>query len=154
MPERPPTRPGQTQWDPARPRRPQQTRSHADVHSLDAAARGLDSIRGVGGQFEVGSQPPIFTFSELFAGLGGFRVALEALGGQCVFACENDRWAADTYAANHRGQGPDAGDICTVDPTSVRRHATQEGWARGLRSCCPHLPTTAAVQMPHTCMHY
>jgi hypothetical protein len=35
-------------------------------------------------------QPPLFTYSELFAGIGGFRCALDALGGSCVFASEID----------------------------------------------------------------
>ena len=43
---------------------------------------------------------PRFTFVELFAGIGGFRVGLEAIGGQCVFASEIDPWARQTYARN------------------------------------------------------
>ena len=41
-----------------------------------------------------------FTFIELFAGIGGFRVGLEALGGRCVFASEMDREAQHLYKVN------------------------------------------------------
>ncbi len=38
-----------------------------------------------------------FTFAEFFAGIGGFRIGLEALGGTCVYANERDEKAAKTY---------------------------------------------------------
>lgn len=41
-----------------------------------------------------------FTFAELFAGIGGFRLGLESLGGKCVFASEIDSGARDTYILN------------------------------------------------------
>ena len=37
-----------------------------------------------------------FDFLELFAGIGGFRFALEALGGRCVFASEVDQECQET----------------------------------------------------------
>ncbi len=40
-----------------------------------------------------------FTFIDLFAGIGGFRGALEKLGGQCRFSCEWDKYSQKTYAA-------------------------------------------------------
>ncbi|GMH77505.1 hypothetical protein TrST_g11119 [Triparma strigata] len=39
-----------------------------------------------------------FTFTELFAGIGGFRLGLEELGGRCVVANEIDPYAAATYS--------------------------------------------------------
>ena len=42
-----------------------------------------------------------FTFVDLFAGIGGFRIALEQLGGRCVYASEFDSSAQKTYGMNH-----------------------------------------------------
>lgn len=41
-----------------------------------------------------------FTFIDLFAGIGGFRIALQNLGGKCVFTSEWDKNAQETYATN------------------------------------------------------
>lgn len=42
-----------------------------------------------------------FTFIDLFAGIGGFHFALKSLGGECVFSSEWDKYAQETYFANH-----------------------------------------------------
>lgn len=52
---------------------------------------------------------PDFTFIDLFAGIGGFRIALQELNGKCVFSSEWDKFAQKTYAANF-GEVP-FGDI-------------------------------------------
>lgn len=52
---------------------------------------------------------PEFTFIDLFAGIGGFRLAMQSLGGQCVFSSEWDEAAKDTYFRNY-GEVP-FGDI-------------------------------------------
>lgn len=41
-----------------------------------------------------------FTFIDLFAGIGGFRLALNSLGGSCVYTSEWDKHAQITYATN------------------------------------------------------
>ncbi|HFC8536939.1 TPA: DNA cytosine methyltransferase [Neisseria bacilliformis] len=50
-----------------------------------------------------------FTFIDLFAGIGGFRIAMQNLGGKCVFSSEWDEKARQTYEANF-GEVP-FGDI-------------------------------------------
>ena len=52
---------------------------------------------------------PSFTFIDLFAGIGGFRMALQNLGGKCVFSSEWDEQAKKTYLLNY-GEVP-FGDI-------------------------------------------
>ena len=58
-----------------------------------------------------------FTFIDLFAGIGGFRLAMQNLGGKCVFSSEWDEQAQKTYAANF-GDIP-YGDI-TLEETKAR----------------------------------
>lgn len=43
---------------------------------------------------------PKFTFIDLFAGIGGFRIALQSLDGKCVFSSEWDANAQKTYFYN------------------------------------------------------
>ncbi|MBP9507640.1 MAG: DNA cytosine methyltransferase [Bacteroides sp.] len=52
---------------------------------------------------------PSFTFIDLFAGIGGFRMAMQNLGGTCVFSSEWDTQAQKTYLLNY-GEVP-FGDI-------------------------------------------
>jgi DNA (cytosine-5)-methyltransferase 1 len=55
------------------------------------------------------TEKPKFTFIDLFAGIGGFRLALQSLGGKCVFSSEWDAYAKQTYW-NNFGEVP-FGDI-------------------------------------------
>jgi DNA (cytosine-5)-methyltransferase 1 len=57
------------------------------------------------------TEKPKFTFIDLFAGIGGFRLALQGLGGKCVFSSEWEPHAKETYAKNF-GEIP-FGDIKT-----------------------------------------
>ena len=41
-----------------------------------------------------------FTFVDLFAGIGGFRIGMESLGGKCIGSCEIDAYAKETYRNN------------------------------------------------------
>ncbi len=52
---------------------------------------------------------PKFKFIDLFAGIGGFRMAMQRLGGKCIFTSEWDDQAKKTYRANF-GEVP-FGDI-------------------------------------------
>lgn len=66
-----------------------------------------------------------FRFIDLFAGIGGFRFALEGLGGKCVLTVERDRFARETYAKWH-GEDLDSpnfvGDIDSLDVADVPAH--------------------------------
>jgi DNA (cytosine-5)-methyltransferase 1 len=61
-----------------------------------------------------------FSFIDLFAGIGGFRLALEGLGGECVFSSEIDSECAKTYEANF-GEYPN-GDITKIEPKNIPNH--------------------------------
>jgi len=62
-----------------------------------------------------------FTFIDLFAGIGGFRLAFQRTGGRCVFSSEWDRPAQQTYFANF-GEIP-FGDITKI--ANEKRAATE-----------------------------
>lgn len=61
-----------------------------------------------------------FTFIDLFAGLGGFRIALESLGAECVYSSEWDEPVREVYS-NNFGDVPD-GDITQVDEKVIPEH--------------------------------
>lgn len=58
-----------------------------------------------------------YTFIDLFAGIGGFRKAFDAVGCQCVFSSELDKFARETYVANY-GEMPH-GDITQIDNAGI-----------------------------------
>ena len=60
------------------------------------------------------------TFIDLFAGLGGFRLALESLGARCVYSNEWDKPVQKVYADNF-GDIPE-GDITLVDEKKIPNH--------------------------------
>lgn len=61
-----------------------------------------------------------FTFIDLFAGLGGFRIALESLGAKCIYSSEWDKHVSQVYTENF-GDVPD-GDITKVDENNIPEH--------------------------------
>jgi DNA (cytosine-5)-methyltransferase 1 len=47
-----------------------------------------------------------FKYIDLFAGIGGFHIAMDAIGGECVFASEIDPFARKTYEHNFKTSNP------------------------------------------------
>ncbi|MBQ7677081.1 MAG: DNA (cytosine-5-)-methyltransferase, partial [Lachnospiraceae bacterium] len=61
-----------------------------------------------------------FRFIDLFAGIGGMRIAYEKAGGHCVYSNEWNKYSQQTYFANF-GEQPD-GDITKVDENTIPDH--------------------------------
>lgn len=85
--------------------------SELDTNSLNRAVKLLFDVEDVPFPKPANSA---FTFIDLFAGIGGFRIAMQRNGGKCVFSSEYDKKAQETYHANF-GEIP-FGDI-TLDET-------------------------------------
>ncbi|NLZ92398.1 MAG: DNA cytosine methyltransferase [Firmicutes bacterium] len=66
------------------------------------------------------TKKPMFTFIDLFAGIGGMRIAFQNLGGKCVFSSEWDRHAQITYESNF-GEIP-FGDITKINEKDIPEH--------------------------------
>jgi DNA (cytosine-5)-methyltransferase 1 len=64
--------------------------------------------------------PPTFDIMDLFAGIGGTRLAFERAGGRCVFSSEWNRFACQTYEANF-GEVPH-GDITQIPSGEIPAH--------------------------------
>jgi DNA (cytosine-5)-methyltransferase 1 len=63
---------------------------------------------------------PKFEFIDLFAGIGGIRLAYQNLGGKCVFTSEWNKFAKKTYEANF-GEVP-FGDITKISEKNIPDH--------------------------------
>ena len=61
-----------------------------------------------------------FRFIDLFAGIGGLRIAFESAGGKCVFSSEWNKFSQQTYSDNF-GDVPD-GDITKIDEKEIPDH--------------------------------
>ena len=63
-----------------------------------------------------------FTFIDLFAGIGGIRIAFDKIGGHCVFTSEINEWSKKTYLANF-GEGEKfIGDIVPFPSDDIPDH--------------------------------
>ena len=61
-----------------------------------------------------------YRFIDLFAGIGGFRIALESFGANCVFSSEWDKYAQKVYESNF-GELPE-GDITQISENDIPNH--------------------------------
>ena len=76
---------------------------------------------------------PKFKFIDLFAGIGGFRLACQNIGGECVFSSEWDSNAQKTYAYNF-------GEIPYGD---ITEEATKDAIPQGFDLLCAGFPCQA-----------
>ena len=90
-----------------------------EISSIQAL-KGLSLV--VSGQPKQKNSSKNYKFIDLFAGIGGFHIALHSLGSECVFASEINPYARKTYTHNHSKISPKlfknnnfAGDIKLVD---------------------------------------
>ena len=63
----------------------------------------------------------MFTFIDLFAGIGGMRKAFENASGECVFTSEIDKFAQETYNANYPGHDIHS-DIREIESEDIPSH--------------------------------
>lgn len=61
-----------------------------------------------------------YSFIDLFAGIGGFHLALSSMGAECVFSSEWDKYAAETYYQNFKIK-PN-GDITKINEKDIPKH--------------------------------
>lgn len=73
---------------------------------------------------------PKFSFIDLFAGIGGFRIAMQNLGGKCVFSSEWNKYSQRTYLANF-------GDVPFGD---ITKESTKEFIPKGFDVLCAGFP--------------
>ena len=63
-----------------------------------------------------------FTFIDLFAGIGGLRLAFEPFGGRCVFSSEWDTYSVQTYEKNFCDNRRVQGDIKAIHEDAIPDH--------------------------------
>ena len=94
-------------------------REFAARHDLTAGDE-IQITRLSNTQYRVSPDFRDIRFVDLFAGIGGMRLAFEAAGARCVFSCEWDRFSCMTYEANF-GDRP-AGNIRTIPVAEIPDH--------------------------------
>src|SRR5881275_1381536 len=72
---------------------------------------------------ELGEKRDKITFIDLFAGIGGFHLAIQKIipNSKCVFASEIDKKCIEVYQKNFNHQG-EIIDITTISPQDIPNH--------------------------------
>ena len=70
------------------------------ANEVTPAKLAMEKIREIASQRSAERPESAFRFIDLFAGIGGLRLGFEAIGGECVFTSEWDRWSNETYRKN------------------------------------------------------
>lgn len=86
--------------------------------------KALDRLFGIvpSGSIPKDGGTKTLKFVDLFAGIGGLRLALESTGAECVFTSEWDKYAVQTYEANHASSHQLLGDIREIMPEAIPDH--------------------------------
>lgn len=71
---------------------------------------------------EVDNTVSVFTFIDLFAGIGGTRLGFESVGGKCVFTSEWNEYSKKTYQANFGEEEHFIGDIVPYATKDIPDH--------------------------------
>lgn len=74
------------------------------------------------GKTQYSTNPPEFTFIDLFAGIGGMRLGFENAGGKCIFTSEWNKYSRQTYQANFLCDHEIAGDITKIASEQIPTH--------------------------------
>jgi DNA (cytosine-5)-methyltransferase 1 len=93
-----------------------------------------------------------FKFVDLFAGIGGFHIALSDLGGECVFASEIDKDAQAIYRLNFEKhmKGPIVGDIIPLTDKTLSKLIPEHDVLVGGFPCQPFSKSGAQLGMDET----
>lgn len=103
--------------------RPKATTYLTDLHDKLSIVEEPDFQYYLPIKWDVPFPPPTtpkFKFIDLFAGIGGIRMAFQNLGGKCVFTSEWDTYSKKTYDANF-GEVP-FGDITKIPENEIPDH--------------------------------
>lgn len=84
--------------------------------SLRGAAQAMLFLR----HYDSGKDLKKLKFVDLFCGIGGMRLAFEAVGCECVFSSDWDKYAQITYQKNF-GETP-KGDIHKISASDIPDH--------------------------------
>lgn len=82
----------------------------------------IELLRSVADTRKASLPRGLFSFIDLFAGIGGMRRGFESVGGKCVFTSEWDRFSQETYRANYPMDHELAGDITEIEAGDIPAH--------------------------------
>ena len=90
---------------------------------LEPALREI--LRNVSAPFQssiMTNKESLFTFIDLFAGIGGIRLGFESAGGKCVFTSQWNEWSKKTYLENFTDEHSIVGDIVPFPAENIPDH--------------------------------